>query len=73
MVAAVVRARQKPVLSTVSVLEAAELLGVSVSTIRRLIAEREFPNVYSVKTAIRIPRGEVEAYEARNRKFHVER
>jgi excisionase family DNA binding protein len=59
--------------STVSVQEAATILGVSVSTVRRLIAAREFPNLRRVLTVIRIPRSDIDAYDARSREFHVER
>jgi excisionase family DNA binding protein len=57
----------------VSVQHAADLLDVSVSTIRRLIADREFPNIEKIRKVWRIPRTDLEAFHARNRTFHMER
>jgi excisionase family DNA binding protein len=49
--------------------EAAEELLVSETTIRRLVAAREFPHSARVGRQIRIPRSDLEAYLERQRKF----
>lgn len=59
--------RRAPAAASVSVQDVADTLGVSVSTIRRLLAERAFPNAFRVGRQIRIPRADVEAFEVRER------
>jgi excisionase family DNA binding protein len=53
--------------TSISVQEVADILGVSVSTIRRLLAERAFPNAFRVGRQIRIPRIDVDAFQVRER------
>jgi len=61
--------REKPEPSSLTVHAVGEMLCVSTSTVRRLIADREFPNVFKVRTSVRIPRGDVDAYLVRCQQF----